>query len=83
MGSNYEFTTVPGSSDFDIQFCIDIPKTKLNHVKTSSAKAHGCADPAWRMIKGGPEKLQDDKGYLSATKVDITSFTWWSRPMLY
>lgn len=71
MGSNYEFTTVPGSSDYDIQFCIEIPKTKHNHVKTSSAMADGCGDPAWRKIKGGPENLLDDKGYLSTSKVTV------------
>ena len=69
MGSNYEFTTVPGSSDYDIQFCIEVPKTKLNHVKTSSATADECGDPAWRIIKGGPDDLLDSNGFLSTSKV--------------
>ena len=69
MGSNYEFTTVPGSSDYDIQFCMEVPKTKLNHKKTSSATADECGDPAWRIIKGGPDDLLDSNGFLSTSKV--------------
>ena len=68
-GSNYEFTTVPGSSDYDIQFCIEVPKTKLNHKKTSSATAEWCGDPAWRIIKGGPDGMLDSNGFLSTSKV--------------
>ena len=71
MGSSYEFTTVPGKSDYDIQFFIKLPSTKQNREKVFGSVAEKCNDPAWRKVKGGPEEMLDAKGYLSTTKVGL------------
>ncbi|XP_067937514.1 cyclic GMP-AMP synthase-like receptor isoform X2 [Watersipora subatra] len=71
MGSSYEFTTLPGKSDYDIQFFLKVPKTKKNGNKISSAVAEKSDNPAWRLVKGGPSKLLDEKGYLSTAKSEM------------
>ncbi|KAF6038327.1 hypothetical protein EB796_003364 [Bugula neritina] len=69
MGSAYEFTSVPGSSDFDIQVFLKVPSTRQNRVKVSSATAIASGDPDWMRVRGGPENLLNDEGYFCPIKV--------------
>ena len=71
MGSNYEYTRVPGTSDFDIQGFVKLPHEKKNGAKIFSSVAEKCDNKAWRMVKGGPKELLNKKGYLSTTEVCI------------
>lgn len=41
MGGNYEYTSVPGKSDYDIQV----------FVKTAAATVEETGDPGWRLVK--------------------------------
>ena len=69
MGSNYEYTRVPGKSDFDIQVFIKLPHEKQNGAKIFSAVVEKCENKAWRLVKGGPKQLLNKHGYLSTTEV--------------
>ena len=64
MGSAYEFTTVPGKSDYDIQFFVKLGNTKKGY----TSEIEDCGDPGWAFVKGGPVDLLED-GYLSTAKV--------------
>lgn len=68
-GSNYEYTTVPGKSDYDIQLLLRPTTTKQNKEIIYSAEVQECGDPAWRLVKGGPPEFLDSNGYLSTEKV--------------
>lgn len=68
-GSSYELTSVPGKSDFDLQFCLKMPRTKQDRVKKAGAIAERSSVPGWRRVKGGPEDLLNDAGYMCALKV--------------
>ncbi|XP_067937698.1 cyclic GMP-AMP synthase-like receptor isoform X2 [Watersipora subatra] len=68
MGSTYEFTALPGKSDFDIQFFVKLPISKHNGKKVGDAEVLESDDAAWKFVKGGPVDLLDEAGYLSAEK---------------
>ena len=69
MGSNYEYTARPGKSDFDLQCFIKVPYEKKNGRTIFTAEAQRCKNKAWRLVKGGSRELQNNRGYLSTTKV--------------
>ncbi|XP_067936681.1 cyclic GMP-AMP synthase-like receptor [Watersipora subatra] len=68
MGSTYEFTALPGKSDFDIQFFIKLPITREYGRKVFGSEVESSGNAAWKFVKGGPANLLDDAGYLSTYK---------------
>ena len=62
-GSQYEYTALPGNSDFDLQFCMNLAHRY--------PKPHGmrCDWEGWISVEGGPSNLLDDKGDLASSKV--------------
>ena len=62
-GSNYEYTTVPGKSDYDIQFYLNL--------RGQSVAVCDSRHPGWKYVKGGPQNLQTSNGYLSTSKVSV------------
>ena len=62
-GSNYEYTTVPGKSDYDIQFYLNL--------KGQSVTVRDSHHPGWKYVRGGPQNLQTSDGYLSTSEVSV------------
>ena len=62
-GSQYEYTALPGNSDFDLQFCIN-----LAHCNPRP-KGVRCVWEGWISVEGGPPNLLDDTGDLASSKV--------------
>lgn len=75
-GSSYELTGVPSISDYDVQFCLQLPKTKINGIKQPDCHVEESAHPGWRKIKGGDSKLLEN-GYLSTYKVGLLLHGCW------
>ena len=63
-GSNYEYTTVPGKSDYDIQFYLNL----RGHQPVTVRDSH---HPGWKYVRGGPKNLQTFDGYLPTSKVSV------------
>ena len=66
VGSTYEFSSLYGASDFDVQVFLRMPSC-------SAAMVEPCDRPGWRKIKGGPQDVLTPDGYLSACKVCFIS----------
>ena len=62
-GSQYEYTALPGNSDFDLQFCINLAHCYPN------PQGMRCDWEGWVFVEGGPSNLLDDKGDLASSKV--------------
>ena len=62
-GSNYEYTAVPGRSDYDIQFYLNL--------RSQSVTVDDSDHPGWKYVEGGPQNLQTSDGYLSTRKVSV------------
>ena len=62
-GSQYEYSALPGNSDFDLQFCINLAHC---HPKPEAIR---CDWEGWVRIEGGPSSLLDDDGNLASSKV--------------
>ena len=63
-GSNYEYTTVPGRSDYDIQFYLNL----RGHQTVTVSDSHL---PGWKYVRGGPQNLQTSDGYLFTSEVSV------------
>ena len=63
-GCNYEYTTVPGKSDYDIQFYLNL----RGHQTVTVDDSH---HPGWKYVEGGPRNLQTPDGHLSTSKVSV------------
>ena len=75
VGSTYELSALPGSSDFDIQVYLKMPPGpgKRNIPKPTTGRIHMCDRAGWRKVLGGPKHLLTPEGFLSANKVNINS----------
>lgn len=65
-GSSYELTAVPGKSDYDLQFYLDL---KFSGSSGRKPMIEDCGISGWKKIKGGPPEYLNENGYLSAYKV--------------
>ena len=75
VGSTYELSALPGSSDFDIQVYLKMPPGpgKRNIPKPTTGRISKCGRAGWRKVLGGPGHLLTPDGFLSANKVNINS----------
>lgn len=73
VGSSYELSAIPGTSDFDIQVFLKMPPGpgKRNIPKPTTGRIHECDRAGWRKIKGGPAHLLTSDGFLSAREVSL------------
>ena len=62
-GSNYEYTKVPGKSDYDIQFYLSL--------RSQTVTVDDSHHPGWKYVEGGPQNLQTPDGHLSTSKVSV------------
>ena len=74
VGSSYELSALPGSSDYDIQVFLDMlpGPGKRDIPKPNTGRIHECDRDGWRKIFGGPSNLVTENGFLSAYKVSFT-----------
>ena len=74
VGSSYELSALPGSSDYDIQVFLDMLPGPGKHdiPKPNTGRIHECDRDGWRKIFGGPSNLVTENGFLSAYKVSFT-----------